>query len=133
MEDKNIFDCQEYVIQMMFYNKEVSINTGINVCPQGDKGGFMNTCASTLETTVEWNEKFLPRETRQGAALGGGGAFELGWSPGAHERRDNKLRLGQHYTSWFLGTCNASWRDSCFLQSSLFSCLLAKYGLKTVF
>lgn len=80
MEDKNIFDCQEYVIQMMFYNKEVSINTGINVCPQGDKGGFMNTCASTLETTVEWNEKFLPRETRQGAALGGGGAFELGWS-----------------------------------------------------
>lgn len=68
----------------------------------------MNTCASTLETTVEWNEKFLPRETRQGAALGGGGAFELGWSPGAHERRDCKLRLGQHYTSWFLGACNAA-------------------------
>lgn len=64
MEDKNIFDCQEHVIQMMFYNKEVSMNTGINVCPQGDKGGFMNTCASTLEITIEWNEKFLPRETR---------------------------------------------------------------------
>lgn len=68
---------------------------GISISTQGDKGHLMNSCASKLEITVEKNEKFLPRETWQGAPLGVGGqgeerAFELGWSPGADKSRDNK-------------------------------------------